>query len=369
MICDTISCGCAVTSSTLTVSGSGTPADPWRLEQAEFTDITQLQLDVANIQATLATLPGTYVNATGDTMSGELIISTAAGRQLQLAETATGKPFLDFRDGAGTRCGFVQGVTASDPTSPGLRLAADSGSPIRLYVNSADRMLVDDTGIIMFKATAGIANQGSEFTSTGSFLQTRGDTAANLQINKISTGATASGTTFATFSLSSTPIGSITRNAATSAVLYNVSSDANLKTVIGELDPELAEYVIGLVTPMMYSWNEDPEHIPAIGYIAQDVAEVWPQSVGLGMVTPGVGDVSDRTWDREGNETTPDGAWMPWQMDPKVIIPVLHASLNRTTTKLSYLRAEFDEYKATTDAAIADLTARVEALELIAKPK
>jgi hypothetical protein len=356
MLCDQI-CGCAVTSTTLVITGSGTPGDPWVIEQAEFNDITQLQTDVANNTAAIANLPATYVDVTGDSMTGELVISNPGGRQLKLVETTNGTPYLDFRDAAGARVGFVQGRTTTDAI-PGLRVGADSGDPFRVYISSVDRVIVDAAQALFYKTAAGIGVQGTEITATGTVIQTRSDSTANLQLNKISTGATASGTVFANFYLSGTAIGSITRNAATSAVLYNVSSDANLKTVIGDLDPELAEYVLALVTPMMYSWNEDPDHTPAIGYIAQQVAQAWPQAVELGFVTPGVGDVADRTWDDDGNETTPEGVWRPWQMDPKVIIPLLHASLVRTTTKLSYLRAEHDE-----------LVARVEALELIAKPK
>jgi hypothetical protein len=125
-----------------------------------------------------------------------------------------------------------------------------------------------------------------------------------------------------------------------------------MKTVLGDLDPELAEYVLGLVTPMMFAWNDDEGNTPIAGYIAQQVAAAWPEAIEAGFVSPGYGDITDRTFDSEGNETTEPGVWGPWQMDKSVLIPLLHASLVRTTTRLSYLRAEFDE-----------LVQRVEALE------
>src|SRR6188472_2111807 len=112
MICDNLTCGCAVISDTLTITGSGTPTDPWRLEQAEFTDITQLQVDVANINATLATLSGAYVNTSGDTMTGILNIVVSTGRCLSM-KALDSLPNFAFLDSAGTRCGYVQGQGAT----------------------------------------------------------------------------------------------------------------------------------------------------------------------------------------------------------------------------------------------------------------
>jgi hypothetical protein len=125
----------------------------------------------------------------------------------------------------------------------------------------------------------------------------------------------------------------------------------------------LAEYVLALLTPVMFTWNDDDTDTPIVGYIAQQVAKAWPQAVELGLVTPGHGDVSDRTFDADGNETTEEGVWAPWMMDKSVLIPLLHASLNRTTTKLSYLRAEHDELRAEFDAYKASVEDRLAALE------
>ena len=55
-ICGSQSCGCALTSSSLTVSGAGTPGSPWIVEQVGFTDLTQLQVDVDNLEALVSVL-------------------------------------------------------------------------------------------------------------------------------------------------------------------------------------------------------------------------------------------------------------------------------------------------------------------------
>lgn len=364
MLCDQI-CGCAVTSplGTVTIGGSGTPLDPWTLETVNGPDIATIQTDIANLQASVLALPGTYVNAAGDTMAGPLIVSFAGGGQmLALKSAAANYAYLAWWQNE-----VRMGWNGAQVTTGHIWLSADLNDLIlsstlgdvafRSAGTERMRLLGSGGQLLVGKSTSGLATVGLEHFTTGAIFMTRDITAACESLNKVSGGAV-SGTTYAEYRLSGTVIGSITRNAATSAVLYNTSSDENLKTVIGELDPELAEYVLALVTPMMYSWNEDPDHTPNVGYIAQRVAAAWPQSVELGLVTPGVGDVSDRTFDEDGNETTPEGAWRPWMMSPGVIVPLLHASLVRTTTKLSYLRAEFDEYKAQTEERLAALEQR-----------
>lgn len=109
----------------------------------------------------------------------------------------------------------------------------------------------------------------------------------------------------------STLAGSVTRNGAT-GVNYNTSSDARLKDLIGDIDPEVAGLVLRLVRPAWFRWLADGDDGPIMsGYVAQQVAEAWPDAITHGLVTPG--------WAR------PDGTEVPWQMDMAKMTPVLHA--------------------------------------------
>lgn len=349
MICTPNTCGCAITTTTMTITGSGTPADPWVIDMAGSSAITQLQTDVSNINAALAALPGTYVDVVGDSMTGPLSI-TATVEAMQIRRTTDGAHIgWYFTDG--TRQGFIQAIDASKT----FRITADTAYAITLSPGATERMrlLADGSNVLIYKTATNIATTGHEFTATGTVITTRPDSAQCHLLNKTSTGASASGSVFTSFQLAGTQIGTITRNAATSAVLYNTTSDAELKNVIDDLDPELCEYVLGLIMPVMFSWKDDKGNTPIAGYIAQQVAKAWPQSIELGMVTPGYGDITARTYDSHGNETTPEGVWGPWQMSHAILIPILHASLVRTTTKLSYLRAEYDEFKASVEDRLA----------------
>jgi hypothetical protein len=347
MICEQSGCGCALTVASGTVTGSGTPADPWVLNVANSPSITQLQIDVANIFAALDALPGTYVDVAGDTMTGSLTINND-GSALRMIRPVNDRPFIEFWDGTNTTIfGYIVGGAF------GMEIRSSVGE-VKIEPFATERARFFSNGLLVGKTATNIGVAGVELLTTGQILTTHANVTFINQMNKIGAGVI-SGAPYISFQLSGSQIGSITRNAATSAILYNTTSDERMKNVIGDLDPELCEYILGIVTPMMFSWKDDEGNTPIAGYIAQQVARAWPQSIELGFVSPGIGDVTDRTFDSEGNETTPEGKWRPWMIDKTVIIPILHASLVRTTTKLSYLRAEFDEFKASVEDRLASL--------------
>jgi hypothetical protein len=357
MICDTNGCGCGIISSDLSASitGSGTPDDPWDFAVGDPSAIADLEVAVASILATLATLPNTYVKKTGDAMSGALSI-TAVVEALQIRRTTDG-PHIGWYDTSGDRIGYMQGIRGT--TSGLMKIGADADIGIAFAPDGGvERMRITSDGlnVLFFKSATNGNVVGAEISNLGTVYATRDDGNAAASLNKTDGG---SGTDFVAFRLSGSAIGSITRNAATSAVLYNTSSDEQLKNVIGDLDPELAAYILDLLQPLLFSWKDDAADTPIAGYIAQQVATAWPQSIELGLVSPGEGDISLRTWDEDGNETTPDGVWRPWQMDKSVLIPILHAGWKCNSSKIAALRTEHDALRAEHDA----LVARVAALE------
>ena len=144
---------------------------------------------------------------------------------------------------------------------------------------------------------------------------------ALLELNQL-TGAT---TIYALYRYNGTGIGSVRRNGTNNGVNFNETSDERQKDLLGPVDDERAEWIAQITEPVMYAWKTHPD-APRMGYIAQHVARQWPESVDIGLVTPG-----------EGDET--------WEMNHTRLIPVLHAAWASTQRKL------------------AALTARVEALE------
>ena len=326
-ICGPGSCDCAFVSETLNITRDGNIIT---IEQAEFSSITELEEAVANILAQLALDPATYVNVTGDTMTGPLRI-TCAGQQLRLTRTDADGPHVGFYDDdETTREGYIQ---CGDPT--GMVINSEGSDLIRFISDGVDRGRFDGTVFLIGKATTNIGVSGVESRDDGQLWITQTTNVGSF-CNKDG-AAEVNGGTFFGFRTSNTSIGSITR-ATGSTTAFNTSSDEDLKMNILPLDDELAEWVARIVEPYLFEYKITPGDVHA-GYIAQRVAAMWPQSIDLGIVSPGWGNVEDRTWDEDGNETTPDDVWRGWQMDYSKLLPVVHAAWRSTANKLDALTA------------------------------
>jgi hypothetical protein len=320
-ICGSQNCGCALTSSTLVVSGNGTPGSPWVVEQAEFDDITQLQIDVDNLEAAMALLPNQYVNVTGDTMTGTLAIN-AASASLSLLRTGD-TPFMQFMRQDGTRIGYIQG---SDSVGI-LTIVGDTGYGVRFSTNNTYRGQIDTSGNVMFtKSTTGTANTGTELTAAGSVLSTRADAGGqNIVSNKTSTGD-ANGEVHLSVRASGTQIGSITR-ATASTTAYNTSSDERAKENIVTVPDDLALLWLQLAEPFLYNFINEPGNT-TVGFVAQRLAAAWPQALDYGVVNTGNGLDPDH----------PD--FIPWSIDYGKITPFLTAAVRVLQRKVAANSAE-----------------------------
>lgn len=73
MLCTTRACACAIQSSTLNISGSGAPENPFIIEQAEFTDLAALELAVAALEADMTAAQGDISSLLSDVSALETI--------------------------------------------------------------------------------------------------------------------------------------------------------------------------------------------------------------------------------------------------------------------------------------------------------
>jgi len=320
-ICGSQNCACALTSSTLAVTGSGTPGSPWVIEQAEFTDITQLQIDVDNLEADVATLPTLYVAKAGDNMTGLLTINSS-GAGLDLRRTGDA-PFMQFTRQDGTRVGFLQG---SDSVGHVI-ICGDTGFGVRFQSNNAFRGLIDTVGNLLWvKAASNLASVGTELTVGGSVTSTRNDAGGqNFQSNKVSTGD-ANGEVHFSVRSAGTQIGSITR-ATASTTAYNTSSDERSKENIVTVPDDLALLWLQLAEPFLYNFINEPGNT-TVGFVAQRLAAAWPQALNYGVVNTGNGlDPED-----------PD--FIPWSIDYGKITPFLTAAVRVIEQKVATNSAE-----------------------------
>jgi hypothetical protein len=87
--------------------------------------------------------------------------------------------------------------------------------------------------------------------------------------------ASVSGAGYSYFQIGGTTIGSITRVGATSAVIYNTTSDYRLKTVVGSVTGHGSR--IDALKPIDYLWTEGGQQ--ARGFLAHEFQTVYPNSV------------------------------------------------------------------------------------------
>jgi hypothetical protein len=113
-------------------------------------------------------------------------------------------------------------------------------------------------------------------TSTGlKTTRSMGFTITGACVQQISHSTTdVSGDSYVEFGYNGTKIGSITQN-GTTGVLYNVTSDYRLKTVIGPVAN--AGQRIDALKPVEYKWKSD--NSSARGFLAHEFQEVYPNSV------------------------------------------------------------------------------------------
>lgn len=144
----------------------------------------------------------------------------------------------------------------------------------------------------------------ANFANTiGSCINARTDNAGNLL----------------TFFYQTTAVGSISINS--SATTYNTSSDRNLKTAIEPINREMVSEAIDLIEPVSFEWKNEPELGRQYGFIAQQVADIFP-----GAVTPSVG-----TYGEDG--------YIPWQINTLALVPLLLAELQSLRQRVAILES------------------------------
>lgn len=174
-----------------------------------------------------------------------------------------------------------------------------------------------------------LANTGYALTSIGNYPFSRlaklgviySDAIQNgVQIDE-STGG--SGTSFILFRTAGSAIGSITRNAATSAVLYNTTSDTTLKKNI--VPSQTATDLLMKIPIISYDWKKGGSHV-RYGQGAQLTYKVFPESVTVGGMKK--------------------GEYQPWQIDYQSQIPLIIKTVQEQQLTIDNLRSQLDELKA-----------------------
>jgi hypothetical protein len=302
--------------------------------------------------ATTGTASATKLIPTGSSVTGNGLYLPAANA-LGLSTNGTNAVYIDASQNVGIGTTTMNGKFNSTPKAtynPGsttwaesaLSTAGSYGGGLSMIDGTAGYGLnVENSGgvFVIRQGTVGssptermrIASTGELLVGTTSivgaeqlgivFSDPSGKGGIGIQV--VSNAANA---VYAAFRNSSgTLIGSITRNAATNAVLYNITSDYRLKENVTPLTNALAR--VSALRPVQWSWK-DCNGGMGEGFIAHEVQAIVPSAVA------GEKDAVD-----ENNNIKPQG------MDPSYLVATLTAAIQEQ------------------QALITALTARITALE------
>ncbi len=151
-------------------------------------------------------------------------------------------------------------------SSTNLEIAAVGNRYVRFTTNGNERARITSGGDLLVGTTSSVA-------APANGLCTQNITGAT-QLNIGHGNGTSSGTEYLSFSYNAGTIGSITQS-GTTAVLYNVTSDYRLKTVIGPVVD--AGQRIDALQPVEYTWNSNGTRTR--GFLAHQFQEVYAGSV------------------------------------------------------------------------------------------
>ncbi len=249
-------------------------------------DLQRMQIDTSG-NVGIGTATTTYRTNIVYTNSAGGVAETG----LYLRNTATGNSTQMQFDGHRSYSLLVQGSFG----------APAGGFTIQDNTAGVDRLNIDSSGNVLVGTTSNITSGKQTVSFTGS-------TNNGLVVSE---SANFSGTVFVNFNLASSVIGSISRVGATSAVIYNTTSDERLKSNISDANPVLDKLME--VKVRQYDWTEGNLHQDA-GFIAQELAPILS-----GIVTEG--------------KTEAD----MWQLDYSRLTPYLVKAIQELTARLEAL--------------------------------
>jgi hypothetical protein len=187
--------------------------------------------------------------------------------------------------------GEAKGGILLNPTSGEFRTGSinTTGSYFTtLYANNAERVRINSDGNLLVGTTASISSGLTSISYSGASA-----TGANGLI--ISESANTTSTTFLGFNNGTSNIGNVARVGATSAVVYNTTSDLRLKSNIADANLVLDKLMD--VKVRQFDWTEGDLHQDA-GFIAQELEPVLS-----GIVTKGK--TEEDMWQMDYSRLTP----------------------------------------------------------------
>jgi hypothetical protein len=178
-----------------------------------------------------------------------------------------------------TNYGYDIGFGGSASIAPNsFYIYGGSTANVKLAITGAGNVLMGTTSVLQSGETLAVLNSGS----TAIFGKQTGGSSA--WVGKFWNNDGAGNNNLVEFLTESslTARGSITFNRGATLMMYNTTSDANLKNIIGDSNKEKSIYILNSTKIREYSWKEDKTNKPQIGVIAQELYETYKGAVVKG---------------------------------------------------------------------------------------
>ncbi len=254
-------------------------------------------------------------------------IGASVPERIQLVRSpgATWAQLAFYNDDGTTRSGFIGTANGT-----GVFVGSDAG-PVGFMTAGSEWGRFDATAghFMLAMTSASVNNPGFFYNAANQSINTIGGSDAsipNLICNKT---ALASAHPYIHFRNTNTTIGTITRNAATAAVMYNTTSDYRLKDDRGEITGALDR--IQMLKPRRVHWIGTPDEAVVDGWFAHEVAIAVPEAVTgeKDAVTPEPADPEN---------DPPGGQIQPQQLDQSALMPLVVAAVKELWAEVQALK-------------------------------
>jgi hypothetical protein len=158
-------------------------------------------------------------------------------------------------------------------------------------------LLIGKTAYNTYTTTSGI----ELWTADGQLMITQTTNTFN-SITHVSAADVASMSYLRFYRTGTTLLGQI-RQVSTTGVEYLTTSDKRQKTFVRNVDDFDALDAIRAMAPVHFTWNDNPDTGEHLGFFAQDLYEIAPEAVGVGVGEPG--DEDFEPWGVDYGRLTP----------------------------------------------------------------
>jgi hypothetical protein len=265
----------------------------WFVGITENTDNFQFYSSATNnFPLILSASTGAATFSSSVSAGGKFISTMGNNTEIFLSNTATtGYQYMSFKNTSGQMLLGVEGTAAGSlqtgNSAYSTVLTTVGSTDLSLGANQVERMRITSGGNVIIQSTAVAGLFSGENSNSG---------ATNLQSWNKATSGDNKFVEFYTEGGTGTLRGSIDYNRAAGLVRYNVTSDKNLKNIIGDSDKNKSIEILNSTRIREYSWKEDESNKSQIGVIAQELHETFKGAVSVGSDEELLGTEEYKPW-------------------------------------------------------------------------